>query len=196
MRDVAIALTAPAHWLPWGRLIDAIRQGESQMRSTLGRELFQYYAENPEESRAFTGAMSHASGLAAEEVACLLDTSSAEHVVDVGGASGTIIAALLGKNPTLSGTIFELAHVVPEARKALAESGLFSRCQVVAGDFFKSVPDADLYILRRVIHDWDDEQSIRYFLAAQGHCEEMERSSFSNGSFRKTSVPAKRCWRI
>jgi hypothetical protein len=161
MRDVAVALTAPAHWLPWGRLIDAIRQGQPQTQSALGQELFQYYAENADEGRAFTGAMSHASGLAAEEVAHLLDTSGAEHVVDVGGASGTIIAALLGKNPTLSGTIFELAHVVPDARKALAERGLSLRCQVVEGDFFKSVPNADLYILRRIIHDWDDEQSIR-----------------------------------
>jgi len=161
MRDVAIALTAPAHWLPWGRLIDAIRQGERQTPSTLGRELFQYYAENSDESRAFTGAMSHESGLATEEVARLLDTSSTEHVVDVGGASGTIIAALLGKNPALRGTILELAHVVPEARRVVAEHGLSSRCRVMEGDFFKSVPDADLCILRRIIHDWDDEQSIR-----------------------------------
>jgi SAM-dependent methyltransferase len=161
MRDTAIALTAPGHWLPWGRLVDAIRHGERQTRSALGRELFQYYAENPDENRAFTGAMSYGSALVAKEVARVLDTSSAKHVVDVGGASGTIIAALLDKNPDLRGTILELAHVVPRARTALAERGLSSRCCVLEGDFFKAIPHADIHVLKRVIHNWDDEQSVR-----------------------------------
>jgi len=161
MRDVAIALTAPGHWLPWGRLAEAVQRGERQTRSTLGRDLFQYYAENPDEGLAFTGTMSHQSGLVAEEVACLLDTSTADHVVDVGGASGTMIAALLERNPSLRGTILELPHVVAGARRAIAERGLSSRCLVLEGDFFKSVPETDLCLLRRVIHDWDDEQSIR-----------------------------------
>jgi SAM-dependent methyltransferase len=161
MRDTAIALTAPAHWLPWGRLADAIRQGQRQTPATLGRELFEYYAENPDEDRAFTGAMSYGSAFVAGEVARILDTSRAEHVVDVGGASGTIIAALLNKNQRLRGTILELAHVVPGVRTALAEQGLSSRCQVLEGDFFKAVPDADIHILKRIIHNWDDEQSAR-----------------------------------
>jgi SAM-dependent methyltransferase len=161
MRDMAIALTAPAHWLPWGRLVDAIRLGERQTPSTLGRELFQYYAENPDENRAFTGAMSYGSALVAKEVAGVLDTSKAEHIVDVGGGSGTIMLALLDKNPRLRGTILELAYVVPQARTMLAEQGLSSRCQVVEGDFFKAVPEADIHILKRIIHDWDDEQSVR-----------------------------------
>jgi hypothetical protein len=88
MRDVAIALTAPAHWLPWGRLIDAIRQGTPETQSALGRELFQYYAENADEGRAFTGAMSHASGLVAEEVAHLLDTSNGRLTAWIGRHAG------------------------------------------------------------------------------------------------------------
>ncbi len=91
----------------------------------------------------------------------MLDTSTAEHVVDIGGASGAIIAALLESNPALHGTILELADVVPRARTALAERGLSSRCQVVEGDFFKAVPPADIHILKQIIHDWDDEQSVR-----------------------------------
>jgi len=161
MRDTAIALTAPAHWLPWGRLADAIRRGERQTPSTLGRELFQYYAENPDENRAFTGAMSYGSALVAKEVTSVLDTSKAKHIVDVGGGSGTIMAALLDRNPRLRGTILELAYVVPRTRTLLAGQGLSSRCKVVEGDFFKAVPEADIHILKRIIHDWDDEQSIR-----------------------------------
>jgi SAM-dependent methyltransferase len=160
MRESAVALTAPGHWLPWGRLAQAVRHGVRQTPAALGRELFEFYAENPDEGSAFTGAMSNVSASVAEDVAKALDTSTAEHVVDVGGASGTIIAALLERNPALHGTILELPHVVPQARAALLELGLSPRCNVLEGDFFESVPQADIHILKQIIHDWDDEQSV------------------------------------
>ena len=161
LRDLAVALTAPAHWLPWGRLVEAVRSGMRQTQTTLGKELFQYYSENAEEGNAFTRAMSNSSALVAENIADLLDTSMANDVVDVGGASGAIIAALLRKNPKLIGTILELESVAPQAHEAVTALGLESRCQVVVGDFFKAIPEADIHILKHIIHDWDDEQAIR-----------------------------------
>src|SRR5215467_4605311 len=161
MRDVAIALTEPGHWLPWGRLSDAIRTGRHQTPEVLGADLFQYYADNPVEGRAFTGAMSDLSAPMADEIARVLDTSWARHVVDVGGASGTLIAALLDRNPALQGTIVDRLDVVPRAKAAVADSGLSSRCRVVEGDFFATVPEADIYLLKHIIHDWDDARSIR-----------------------------------
>jgi hypothetical protein len=67
---------------------------------------------------------------------------------------------LLKANPALRGTILERADVVPRAEAALAKRGLSSRCRVLAGDFFDSVPEADLYILKTILHDWDDQQSL------------------------------------
>jgi predicted O-methyltransferase YrrM len=160
VRDFAVAMTAPGHWLPWGRLTEAIREGERQAVAALGHELFDYYAANPDEGRAFTGAMANHSAGVAGALAQALDTSAVNHVVDIGGASGTIIAALLKANPALRGTILERADVVPRAEAALAKLGLSSRCRVVAGDFFDSVPEADLYILKIILHDWDDQQSV------------------------------------
>src|SRR5260370_36278895 len=107
MRDIAVAVTAPGHWLSWGRLAEAIRSGKRQTQATLGRELFQYYAENPHEGSAFTGAMSNLSAMIAEDLARVLDTSMAEHVVDVGGACDPIIAALIERKPTLHWTTSE-----------------------------------------------------------------------------------------
>lgn len=160
VRDFAIAMTSPGHWLPWGRLTEAIREGERQAVAVLGQELFDYYAANPGEGSAFTGAMANHSVGVAGALAQALDTSAVSHVVDIGGASGTIIAALLEANPALRGTILERADVVPRAEAALAKLGLSSRCRVVAGDFFDSVPEADLYILKIILHDWDDQQSV------------------------------------
>ena len=161
MRDSAIAFTAPGHWLPWGRLAEAVRHGERQTVAALGQELFDYYATNPCEGSAFTGTMANHSDPIAEELAQTLDTSAVTHVVDIGGASGTIIGALLEANPALFGTILERADVVPRAEAALVQRGLSSRCRVVEGDFFENVPEADLYILKSIVHDWDDQQSVK-----------------------------------
>jgi len=160
MRDLAIALTSPGHWLPWGRLNEAVRTGLRQAPETLGAELFQYYADNPAEGRAFTGAVSVSSREVAEEVARVLDTSAAKLVVDVGGASGALLVAILIKNPALAGTILDRPEVVPRAQAAIAERGLSSRCHVVEGNFFVCVPEADIFLLKYIIHDWDDDQSI------------------------------------
>jgi precorrin-6B methylase 2 len=160
MRDVAIAVTGPAFWLPWGRLSDAVREGRRQTLRTLGAELFDYYSNNPAEGAAFAGAMSASSKQVADELARVLDTTSAGHVVDVGGATGTLIAALLARNPLLQGTIIERPDVVPRAREAIAKRGLSSRCRIVEGDFFVALPEADIHVLKYIIHDWDDEQGV------------------------------------
>ena len=140
VRDSAIALTAPGHWLPWGRLSVAVRTGRRQTVEALGAELFEYYSESPAEGRAFTKAMTVSSLEVAGEVARVLDTSSAKLVVDVGGASGALISSLLMKNPALMGAILERPEVVPRAQAAIAERGLASRCQV--SDSERSVGDA------------------------------------------------------
>jgi O-methyltransferase len=121
--------------------------------------VFPYYSDCPFEGRAFTGAMSVSSMQVADEIARVLDTSWAKLAVDV-GASGTLIAALLIKNPTPAGTILDRPDVVARAKVAVAERGLSSRCHVVEGDFFVAVPEADLYLLKHIIHDRDDEQSV------------------------------------
>ncbi len=154
MRGMAIAQAAPGHWLPWGRFIDAVRTGTRQTPAALGAEIFEYYGTHAEEAAAFTSAMEGLSTLVAREVAENLDMREASRVVDLGGAMGTLVAAVLGANPHLTGVLVDLPHVVPAARSALV--GLGDRCEVVAGDFFQSVPEADLYLLKQILHDWDD----------------------------------------
>jgi SAM-dependent methyltransferase len=161
LRNLAITLTAPGHWLPWARLADAVLEGKRQTGAALGKDIFEYYADNPAEGLAFTGAMADLSALVSGEVARLVDTSDAELVVDVGGASGIIVAALLRKNSALRGVVFDTPQVAGQAREKIADLRLAERCDVIAGDFFKTVPAADIYILKHVIHDWNDEQAAR-----------------------------------
>jgi hypothetical protein len=157
MRGMAMAQAAPGHWLPWGRLIDAVRTGTRQTPATLGAEIFEYYGKHPEEGSAFSAAMDGLSALVAREVAENVDTRGIQRVVDVGGAKGTLVSAVLGANAALTGVVFELEHVVGVARGAIAAAGLAGRCEVVAGDFFRGgVPEGDLYVLKQILHDWDD----------------------------------------
>jgi hypothetical protein len=161
MAGMAIAQKAPGHWLPWARFADAVRTGSRQTPAALGEELFPYYSKNPAEAAAFTGAMGNLSGLAAAETARVLDCCSAKRVVDVGGANGTLIAAVLRANPGLQGMVLDLPHVVADAKAAIAATGLADRCEVVGGDFFARVPEADVYLLKQILHDWDDAQCVQ-----------------------------------
>jgi len=161
MRAMAVVQTAPGHWLPWGRLRDAVRTGERQTRATLGGEIWDYYRDNAEESAVFSGAMHDMAMLVTQEVAQACDTSKHRRVVDVGGATGTLLAALLQADPRLTGVVLDLPHVTESARTALAAAGLAARSEVIAGDFFDEVPAGDLYLLKQVLHDWNDEQCVR-----------------------------------
>jgi SAM-dependent methyltransferase len=161
LHSMAIAGSAPGHWLPWGRFLDAMRTGQWQTVPALGAALWDYYAQQPQEAAAFTNAMHGFTSGVTQDVTRLVDTSTAKLAVDIGGASGTLVHSLMTANPQLHGIILDLPDVVPSATAAAAALGLAERSSVLAGDFFASVPEADLYLLKHVLHDWDDGQSVR-----------------------------------
>jgi hypothetical protein len=160
MRDMAIAQASPGHWLPWGQLDVAVRTGTRSTLAALGCEIFEWYAKHPSEAAAFSGAMGNLAGLAAKEVGAHLRLPERATVVDVGGAHGTLIAGVLKVHPTARGVLTDLPHVIESAPRALTALGVADRVEAVAADFFKSVPSGDVYLLKQVLHDWDDEQCV------------------------------------
>jgi hypothetical protein len=161
LNSLAIAWSAPGHWRPWGRFLDTMRTGRPQTVPALGAAIWDYYAQQPEEGAAFTNAMHGFTSGIAQEVARVVDTSKAKLAVDIGGASGTLVHSLMTANPQLHGIILDLPDVVPSATAAAAALGLAERSSALAGDFFASVPEADIYLLKNILHDWDDGQSVR-----------------------------------
>jgi len=162
VRNFAITETAPGHWLPWGRLHEAVRSGRPMAREALGMELFDWYAQNPGEAGFFNAAMGNLSALAAGELVRVYDFSAVRTVADVGGAHGVLLAAVLRANPSARGILFDLPHVIATAGRAIADEGLAERCELVSGDFFAAVPEgADLHLLKQIVHDWDDERATR-----------------------------------
>jgi hypothetical protein len=137
VRNYAIMETAPGHWLPWGRLYESVRIGQPMARQALGMELFEWYAQSPEEAGYFNAAMGNLSALAASELVRVYDFSSVRTVADVGGAHGVLLTAVLRDNPAAHGILFDLPHVIATAGDSIAAAGLQERCQLVSGDFFE-----------------------------------------------------------
>ncbi len=160
--DLAIALTAPGHWLPYGRLLEAVVTGQPQARQALGTDPWSYYGSHPEERWHFARAMGAISMQAAEAVARHYDASRFRRIVDVGGSQGVLLTGLLQAAPAASGVLFDLPEVIDGARERLATSDLADRVELVGGDFFEHVPaGGDLYLLKSILHDWDDERALR-----------------------------------
>jgi hypothetical protein len=161
LHSLAIAWSAPGHWLPWGRFLDSVRTGESRTVSALGANIWDYYAQKPEEGATFTHAMHGFTSGIAQEVAQVVDTSTAKVAVDIGGASGTLVHSLLMANSQLHGIVLDLPDVVPSATAAAAAIGLAERSRALAGDFFTHVPQGDIYLLKHILCDWDDAEAVR-----------------------------------
>jgi SAM-dependent methyltransferase len=144
----------------WAELGYSVQTGEPAFRRVFGKDSFAYLAEHPEEAANFDAAMSTFSAPIAAVVATAYEFSDVRHVVDVGGGSGALLAGILNCHPRLQGTLFDLPEVVDRARPRLRELGVADRCEAVAGDFFSHVPEgADVYLLKHVIHDWNDDQA-------------------------------------
>ena len=161
LRALAISQNSPSHWLPIGRLTEAVRSGSNQSVATLGHDIFEYFARTPSEAAIFTKMMEETSELVKAEAVRLIDTRSVAMTADVGGANGALLCGLAAANPHVKGVVYDLPHVVDSATEHVREQGLSDRVSVVAGDFFQSAPPADLYLLKQILHDWDDESCVK-----------------------------------
>ena len=148
-------------WRTWGALEHCVRTGESAAKHLFGAEdAFARYAADPRLGAVFNAGMTVLSATTAAAVVAAYDFSGLSRVVDVGGGQGRLIAAILCANPGLRGTLFDLPSVIEGAPALLAETGVADRCEVVGGDMFEAVPGAgDLYVLSRVVHDWEDARA-------------------------------------
>jgi hypothetical protein len=144
-----------------GEAIHSIKTGEPVFERVLGMEFFAYLAAHPDEAEIFNQAMNDLGKGVAAAVVSSYDFSGIGKIIDVGGGYGTLISAILQKYPEMSGILFDSPHVAEGARESIASAGLAQRCEVVGGDFFKSIPSGcDAYLLRWIIHDWEHEQAV------------------------------------
>jgi O-methyltransferase domain/Dimerisation domain len=148
-------------WKAWGHLLHSVRTGENAFQSLNGKDIWHYRIDHPELGVGFNRAMTEMSRGGADAVVGAYDFSSFRHVVDVGGGQGLMLAAILAAHPKMRGTLFDQPKVVAGAKTVLESFGVADRCDFIGGSFFDKVPDgADAYVMRVVIHDWEDAESI------------------------------------
>ncbi len=159
VRGLAMLHGEPWHWRAWEDALRSVRTGAPAFDSAHRQDFFGYLREHADAAAVFDEAMSGISRSQHAAVVDAYDFSGIEHLVDVGGGHGTLLALILRAYPDLTGTLFDLPDVVGGARPALEQTGVADRCEVRGGDFFESVPTGDAYLLAHVIHDWQDDQA-------------------------------------
>lgn len=161
MRDAAVLYGAQVYE-SFGGLLDTVRTGRPAFTDRFGHPFFEYLSGNPRFAASFNAAMSAAPELAPVDP-YLFD--GARTIVDVGGGDGGLLALLLSRRPELRGVLLELPEAAARARDRLARAGVLGRVRITAGSFFDEVPGGgDLYVVRRVLHNWNDE-NVRRVLA-------------------------------
>ena len=160
MKAMAIAQLGD-HYNAWGNLIYSVKTGNIAFDHVEGMPVWKYYEMHPDEGINFMKAMTGLTGAVIVNVLPEYDFTQFKTIVDVGGGNGALIMAVLNNAPNAHGIVFDEEYVIEETKKAIASKNLSERCEAIAGSFFDFVPEnIDAYLMKMVLHDWDDEKSI------------------------------------
>lgn len=151
------------HWDVWGNLIESVKTGKTAVEHTLGKpNIFEYFVQNAPAGNNFDAAMTNLASINNSAIATGYDFSGIHTLVDIGGGYGSHLTTILKANPEIKGILFDQPSVIAGAQEFVQENGIAERCELVAGDFFQSVPSGgDAYLLKTVIHDWDEPNAIK-----------------------------------
>lgn len=157
----AVLFTAgDVRWQLWSDVLECVRTGQAAVERAFGKNIFERHAENAEESTLFDQAMAAGSAALSPPLIAAYNFTAFQCIADVGGGTGRLLADILSASPNVSGMLFDLPNVLTAAPSLLQASGVAGRCKVVAGSFFEGVPaGADAYLLKHVLHDWDDARA-------------------------------------
>jgi hypothetical protein len=149
------------HYASWGELLYSIRTGQSAFEKVYGAPVFDWLGWHPEKAALFDAAMVGVHGRETGAMATAYDFSSIRVLADIGGGNGSLLRGVLPKYPNLRGMLCDLPGVIERAVPLIAEADLSERMRTVPTDFFVEVPrGADAYLMRHIIHDWDDEKAL------------------------------------
>jgi len=161
LRAWAMYIGQPYAWTTWGYLLESVNTGQPSFAMVHGMTPWEYRVAHPAESAVFDAAMTGISTAAVAPVVRSYDFSSLSVLADVGGGHGELLAGILTANPHLRGILLDQPHVVASAGPLLERAGVADRCEIVGGSFFDGVPPGvDAYLLKSVLHDWDDAAAV------------------------------------
>ncbi|WP_010582669.1 methyltransferase [Schlesneria paludicola] len=148
------------HYQAWGELLYSVQTGKTSFDKLYGMPIFEFLSKNIEQAKVFDAAMVGVHGRETTAMTDAYDFSDVKVLADIGGGNGSLLTTVLTKYPHMKGILYDLPGVTERATVSLSAAGLSDRCQVMGGNFFESVPaGADAYLMRHIIHDWDDEKA-------------------------------------
>jgi len=157
------------HYQAWGELLYSVQTGEIGFDRVFEQPIFEYLAEHPDKGQIFDDAMTGIHGRETAEVLSAYDFGQFGTVADIGGGNGSQLTAILQANAEVRGILFDRPEVIGRSIPRLQEAGVADRCDAVGGNFFDSVPaGADAYLLRHIIHDWDDDNALTILTNCRG----------------------------
>jgi hypothetical protein len=161
VRGWAQYIGRPYFWQGWGNLLHSVKTGKSGVEQLLGMSVWEYRSQHPEETVYFDNAMTALTRAVSPAVVAAYDWGQFGVIADIAGGHGAQLSAILAAHPNARGILFDQPHVVAGAPPVLDAAGVADRCEVVPGSFFESVPKADAYILKNILHDWYDADCVR-----------------------------------
>jgi len=162
MRNGVLFMGAEWHWRVWNNMLYSAKTGKPAWGYVHGAEVFDYFAANPDAAEVFNGAMTDMSMSIAPLIVEAYDFAAFTRLVDIAGGHGYMLAQALKSAPGLEGVLFDVPAVIEGAAALLENEGVAGRVERVGGDFFAAVPaGADAYMMKHIIHDWDDERATK-----------------------------------
>jgi hypothetical protein len=160
LHDMLLWICDPFHLRVYADAMHSIETGQPAIEKTFGVPVFEYFPRDPELSEIFNNAMTSFSAVVIPAALDVYDFSGIGTLVDVAGGHGQVLTSVLQRYPAMRGVLADLEHVLAGARPRILELGLEDRCRTEAIDFFKAVPaGGDAYIMKHIIHDWDDDRA-------------------------------------
>jgi hypothetical protein len=158
--DLGLFISSPLHFHVYSELLHSVETGQPAVEKVTGMPVFEFFAKDRHYSDLFNNAMTAMSAAVIPAVLEAYDFSGIDTLVDVAGGHGLVLSSILQKYQAMRGVLFDLEHVVAGADPLLMAAGVASRVQKASGDFFTAVPaGGDAYIMKHIIHDWDDERA-------------------------------------
>jgi hypothetical protein len=149
------------HYKAWGELLYSVKTGKIAFDKVYGMPVFEFLSQNIEQAKVFDAAMVGVHGRETEAMTDAYDFSGIGVLADIGGGNASLLITVLKRYPAIQGILYDLPGVAERARANLQAAGLADRCRIMGGNFFESVPaGADAYLMRHIIHDWDDEKAM------------------------------------
>ena len=160
--DMALWMSDPFHMRVYADAMHSVRTGKPAAEKATGHPVFEVFSQNPELSEVFNNAMTAFSAFVIPAALDAYDFSGIDLLVDVAGGHGQVLISVLQRYPEMRGVLFDLPHVIKGAVPRIPAAGVEARLTTETGDFFKSVPpDGDAYIMKHIIHDWDDDRAVK-----------------------------------